>query len=175
MKILPKTKSIFDEDKKGPPPVDLDILSKQYIISHECLYLKLDEPELMPYKKHDTDAGWDLRAAEDYDIYPGKNETIQTGVKLAIPKGYVGLLIPRSSTGSNGLILRNTVGVIDADYRGYIMCRIRNTSGGNMFIQKYERFVQLLILPVPKLNTMVVDELPDTERGEDGFGASGKI
>jgi len=176
MTILPKKPSVITTNwESDPGELNLEVLKSHYSLPNEILYLKLDEPELMPYKKHGTDAGWDLRSSADYDIYPGKAETINTGVKAAIPIGNVGVLVPRSSTGSNGLILRNTIGIIDADYRGYIMCKVKNTSAKNIFIQKYERFVQLVILPIPKLITEVVDKLPDTERGEDGFGASGKI
>lgn len=137
--------------------------------------ISVTEKNLMPYKKHIEDAGWDLRSSEDITLYPGEEYKIDTGVKMAIPDGHVGLVFPRSGLGSDGLILRNTVGVIDNLYRGTIFCKVKNFSDTPMIISRYERFAQIVILPVPITKLKVVDSLDSTNRGEAGFGDSGKL
>lgn len=137
---------------------------------------KTDDKELYPYRKHEEDAGWDLRAAEEYNIAYKEKVTIDTGIKVLIPDGYVGLIVPRSSTGSNGgLVLRNTIGVIDAHYTGPILCKVTNVNEKPLLIKKYERFAQILIIPIHISQFIAVDELPNTHRGESGFGDTGKI
>jgi dUTP pyrophosphatase len=128
----------------------------------------------LPYKKHGTDAGFDLRSnMEFFDIYPYEFKQIYTGVKVAIPPGYMGMIVPRSGLGSKGFTLRNTIGIIDSDYRGEIILMVTNNSKTPISIRKYDRVAQLIFVPVllPTLN--LVDELDDTSRGEGGFGHTG--
>lgn len=136
--------------------------------------LTVENTNLAPYKKHKTDAGFDLRSNEEYfDIYPGEHKQIGTGIRIAIPEGYCGMIVPRSGLGSMGFALRNTVGIIDSDYRGEIIIMATNIGKTPIKINKYDRIAQLLIVPVllPTLN--IVNTLNETERNEGGFGHTG--
>lgn len=134
----------------------------------------LNKDAKMPTKAHDSDAGWDLYATEDVNIENGKRETVKTGVSMAIPDGYVGLIWPRS-----GLSVKSGVdvlaGVIDASYRGEIMVCLLNTDQNNWVnIRKGDRIAQILFQEVPKFRLYQVAELDATKRAEGGFGSSGK-
>lgn len=137
--------------------------------------IKVDHPECIPFKKHHYDAGFDLKSANDtVTLGPYGEEVIHTGVYVAIPEGHVGLVVPRSSMGKKGLVLLNTVGVIDAHYRGEIMVLGKNVRGDSqVVIEKFERFAQLVIVPVFLPQLEVVDTLDETERGTGGFGSTG--
>jgi dUTP pyrophosphatase len=94
------------------------------------------------------------------------------GISVEIPKGFVGLIFPRSSIRKYDLILSNAVGVIDSGYRGELQATFKKTG-----LHKYEvgdRGAQLMIIPYPEVEFVEVDELSDTERGEGGFGSTGK-
>lgn len=138
--------------------------------------VKLDHPECMPFKKHHYDAGFDLvNANSQVKIGPYQKETIHTGVYAEIPEGYVGLLVLRSSMGKYGLALRNTVGIIDSHYRGEIMAMVVNKSTDvQIHINQYQRFAQLVIVPVFLPEIEVVEQLTETQRGTGGFGSTGK-
>lgn len=137
--------------------------------------VKLLDKDCMPYKKHNTDACWDLVAAESCTIHKAGiiSRPIRTGIAVAIPKGYMGLIMPRSSSIKSGLALANTTGVIDSDYRGEIMVYVRSISGRNITINKGDRFAQLAIVPVYQENLTIVNDLDETERGSGGFGSTG--
>lgn len=126
-------------------------------------------------------AGLDLCAAEDVKLSPGETARIRTGVKVAIPKGYVGLLFLRSGTAwKKHLRLVNGVGVIDSDYRGEILVAVQYLPPYNeddsvaCFIGRGERIAQLVIVPYLAVPVLVVNQLDDTERGEGGFGSTGQ-
>lgn len=137
--------------------------------------ISLDHPKCLPTKKHHYDAGFDLVNA-NYEIIlgPYQEELIHTGVYTAIPEGHVGLVFPRSSMGKAGLVLQNTVGVIDAHYRGEIMILAKNVrNDARIVIEQYQRFAQLVIVPVFLPELEVVEELDKTIRGKGGFGSTG--
>lgn len=136
--------------------------------------LALDHPDLMPKQMTDGAAGWDLRSAYDHFIQPNEACMLSTGVKLAIPEGYVGLLHVRSSVAKNGIILLNGVGVIDSDYRGEIKGLLYNVGEIPLNVNKGDRILQLLISPVPKAILSVVNDLSPTNRGDKGFGSTGR-
>ena len=117
-----------------------------------------------------------MRADKWTTIEKGQQVQIDTGVIAEIPEGYVGLLIPRSSLGAKGLRLVNTIGVIDSDYRGEIMAIVENTSDVPFTIDRGERFVQLVVVPCPymKVEEVELGNLSETERGDGGFGSTGK-
>ncbi len=136
--------------------------------------ITVESPDLIPFKKHQTDAGFDLRSKEEFvDIYPGEHKQIGTGVRIEIPEGYYGMIVPRSGLGSQGFALRNTVGIIDSDYRGEIMLMVTNYGKSPLKINKNDRIAQLLLIPVllPTLN--IVHQLNETERNDGGFGHTG--
>lgn len=127
-----------------------------------------------PAYAHDGDAGLDLRITEDVWIHPHQRVNVGTGVRAAIPKGYVGLVFPRSGLASKlGISLSNCVGVIDAGYRGEIGATLVNNDKKPHLLRAGERVCQLVVVPFATCELEVVDELDDTERGEGGFGSSG--
>ncbi len=125
----------------------------------------------MLFHKHYTDAGWDLESVEDV-IVPANEFTpmIHTGVKVAIPEGYFGLIKERSSMAAKGIFVMG--GVIDSGYRGEIMVNLANISGYDYEVKSGDRIAQLIILPCSAV--MVKGELPDSNRGENGFGSTGR-
>lgn len=145
------------------------------------LALKLDEGAYRPTKAHDKDAGFDLYAREDQLI--GMNNVIfDTGVHILIPAGFVGLVLPRSSMSAKGVIC--ATGVIDAGYSGSIKICLRcqkwhfdyacHIDNDTLKVYAGERIAQLVIVPIPEIELQEVSELPQTDRGCNGFGSSGK-
>lgn len=133
---------------------------------------KLDERATIPiYAKH-GDAGMDLHAIRFQRDADG-NYVYYTGLAFEIPEGYVGLLFPRSSISKTSHFLRNSVGVIDSGYRGEIMFKFGYGSNIKTYMVG-ERVGQLIIMPHPQVEFEEVDDLSDTERGEDGFGSTGQ-
>lgn len=122
-------------------------------------------------------AGIDLPCLTDEDIVinPGKTERINTGVKVQIPEGFFGAVYPRSSTGvKKSLMLANTVGVIDSDYRGEIVIFLYNYGQEKQIIKNGDRLAQLIIQPYQRCDIEFVEELSQSVRGEDGFGSTGQ-
>jgi len=134
-----------------------------------------DNDECVPYKKHRYDAGWDLRSnIETFTLAPNGKVEIDTGLKMAIPRNYVGLIMPRSGLGCKYRVgLANTVGVIDADYRGEVKVILVNDGHQEIEIKQYERICQLLIVPVVLQSMRRVGHLGETARGDGGFGHTG--
>ena len=135
----------------------------------------LDTPECMPYKGHRWDAGFDLRSNnEDFTIAPYEKIKVYTGCKIQIPVRHMGLIVPRSGLGSKyRLGLANTAGVIDSEYRGEIIVNLVNDGADSVEIKKYDRFGQLIIVPVYITELRSVSLLSDTAREDRGFGSSG--
>lgn len=119
---------------------------------------------------HPGDAGIDLVAMEPIKMSAGQNKMIGTGLRVAIPEGFVGLVVPRSSTGKAGFALANTMGIIDAGYRGEVKLAVKPTA--NIDFAAGSRVAQLVVIPC-LLERRVVLDLDDTSRGEGGFGSTG--
>ncbi len=122
-------------------------------------------------------AGLDLCSAEQVDVLlePGKYKLISTGIAIALPKGFEGQVRPRSGLALKyGLTLLNTPGTIDADYRGEIKVILINLGEEAYLLQRGERIAQLVIQAVARVTLIEVDNLPQTLRGEGGFGHTGK-
>lgn len=141
-------------------------------------FKKLSDKAVLPSKAHATDAGLDLTCTS---INTMVNECGQlllqyhTDIAVEIPEGYVGLLFPRSSVCKKSLSLTNSVGVIDAGYRGEIMAVFRNTTDVIPAVYKEgERFAQLVIIPIPDVQPIEVETLSESDRGEGGYGSSDK-
>ena len=132
---------------------------------------KLHPNAVIPSYAKDGDAGMDLvitdiKGENKYDI------TYGFGISMEIPEGFMGLVFPRSSIRKTDLVLSNSVGVIDSGYRGEIQATFKKTG-----LNKYEigdRGAQIIIIPHPEIEFEEVDELSDTERGDGGFGSTGK-
>lgn len=155
----------------------------------EIRFKKLIPEASTPFKAIDIDAGFDLYATSieetvDFIVY-------HTGIAVEIPEGYVGLIFPRSSVTKYDLMLKNSVGVIDASYRGEIMCRFTPVINNNImdivieedgfdFVfdenKRYnigDRVAQIIFIELPKITLIETHELSDTERGSGGFGHTG--
>ncbi|MBQ1988954.1 MAG: dUTP diphosphatase [Clostridia bacterium] len=140
-------------------------------------FKKLNDKAITPTYGTEFSAGADLYACEggEVSIAPGETKLIHTGLSLEIPEGYAGLIYARSGIATKrGLAPANKVGVIDSDYRGEIMVSLYNHSSSVQTIADGERVAQLVITPFLKVEYNEVDELSDTERGEGGFGSTGK-
>ena len=131
----------------------------------------------LPAYGTDLSAGADLSACldEPVTIQPGQTAFLPTGLAIAVPRGYAGLVFARSGLGcKRGLAPANKVGVIDADYRGQVHVALLNHSGEPQTIYPGDRIAQLLIIPVLTPEMEEVAELDETARGEGGFGSTGR-
>lgn len=127
-----------------------------------------------PVYARDGDAGLDLRSAELLTLAPHTWRLIGTGVRVAIPRGYAGFVTPRSGLAANwGITVLNAPGLIDSGYRGEVRVLLYNASGHDYHVEPGARIAQLVIVPVVEAELFVVDELPETERGDGGFGSTG--
>lgn len=132
------------------------------------------EPELIPSMGNPGDAGYDLRSNVDA-LVPARGRTlIPTGVKIAIPAGYVGLVHPRSGLAAkNGITVLNAPGTIDSGYRGEIAVTLVNHSDEDFTVKRLDRIAQLVFQEYSTANFITVTELPGTQRGQSGFGSTG--
>jgi dUTP pyrophosphatase len=149
---------------------------REGIGSVQLYFRKLDQEAALPEHAHPGDAGLDLRAAVDAEVGPGERAMIRTGLAVAIPEGYAGLVLPRSGLASrHGLTLANAPGLIDSGYRGEVTCAVVNLDPASpVTISKGDRIAQLVIVAIPPVEPEWLDELPASERGEGGFGSSGR-
>jgi dUTP pyrophosphatase len=132
------------------------------------------EPDFVPIYAHSGDAGADLRAAESITIPGGQRATVKTGVSIALPSGYVGLVHPRSGLAAkHGITVLNSPGTIDAGYRGEIAVTLLNTDSNSFHIEVGDRIAQLVIQAVEEAHFVQVTALPGTHRGDGGFGSTG--
>ena len=134
---------------------------------------KLNENAIIPKYARESDAGLDLTATSKVWDAETRTYTYGTGLAVAIPEGYVGLLFPRSSVYKTPLTLANSVGVIDSGYRGELMFKFKATAQALFEYEEGDRVGQLVVMPFPKVEFEVVDELTATERGKGGFGSTG--
>ena len=137
---------------------------------------QLDPRAKLPAYGSADAAGADLYALTDgpVAVAPGQTVLIRTGLALAIPRGYVGLVYARSGLATKqGLAPANKVGVIDADYRGELMVSLHNHSGEARTVECGDRIAQLVIAPYLTAQFQAVEELDDTDRGAGGFGSTG--
>ena len=132
---------------------------------------KLSSLAVSPWKAHLTDAGFDLYATSKHYDENG-NVVYGCGLAFEIPEGYMGLVFPRSSNAKKSLLLSNSVGVIDAGYRGEVTAKFKKLYPGEEY-KIGERFAQLIILPIPSVVFNLVNELSDSERGTGGYGSTG--
>lgn len=128
-----------------------------------------------PVFAHPGDAGADLTSAEALRLEPGRRALVSTGVRIALPEGYAAFVVPRSGLAAkHGITIVNSPGTIDAGYRGEIKVALLNTDLDQPYdIAVGDRIAQLIVMPVPTVRFVPVDELPASVRGEGGFGSSG--
>lgn len=138
---------------------------------------KLDENAKMPTYGTDGSAGADLYALcdENVIIEPNKTVFVHTGLSMEIPEGYAGFVYARSGMASKkDLAPANKVGVVDSDYRGEIMVAIHNHGSEVRYVENGDRIAQIVITPCIRCDFIQCDELGETQRGEGGFGSTGK-
>lgn len=134
----------------------------------------LDNELLPPMQAHPGDAGWDLVARVGVTLAPGERASVPTGVAVAIPGGFAGLVVPRSGHARrHGLGVVNGPGLIDAGYRGEISVLLINHGEEPIAFQRGERIAQLVIVAVPEITWVRTESLDETQRGAGGFGSSG--
>lgn len=138
-------------------------------------FKQLDAAAIVPTYAHDTDAGADLACLEDFSLAPGERKLVRTGIAIALPVGYVGLIHPRSGLAhKNAISIVNAPGTIDPDYRGEILINLINLDPVNTFrATAGSRIAQLVIQEFVSAKFVLVDQLPDSIRGEAGHGSTG--
>ena len=143
----------------------------------ELLIKKLRDDAIVPTRAYDGDAGLDLAACERVELGPGERALVGTGLAVAIPEGHAGLVQPRSGLASrHGITIVNTPGLVDSGYRGELKVILLNTDEHEAFVvEPGMRIAQLVVMPVPLVDPVEVDELPESERGVRGFGSSSKV
>jgi dUTP pyrophosphatase len=135
---------------------------------------RLHADAVVPQRAYTGDAGLDLASCERVELDPGERALVGTGLAVAIPEGYAGFVQPRSGLAArHGLTVVNSPGLVDSGYRGELRVVLLNTDRTEPFVvEPGMRIAQLVVLPIPELELVEVDELPSTERGVRGFGSS---
>jgi dUTP pyrophosphatase len=135
---------------------------------------RLREDAVVPQRAYSGDAGLDLAACERVALAPGQRATVGTGLAVAIPEGYAGYVQPRSGLAAkHGITIVNTPGLVDSGYRGELKVILLNTDAAEPFVvEPGMRIAQLVVLEIPSVDPVEVDELPASERGVRGFGSS---
>jgi dUTP pyrophosphatase len=136
---------------------------------------RLRADAVVPSQAYPGDAGLDLAACERVELEPGARAVVGTGIAVAIPPGHAGFVVPRSGLAArHGLGKVNAPGLIDAGYRGEIKVILHNTDREAAFVvEPGMRIAQLVVVELPRIELVEVDELPDSERGAGGLGSSG--
>jgi dUTP pyrophosphatase len=135
---------------------------------------RLRADAVVPSRAYAGDAGLDLAACERVELGAGERATVGTGLAVAIPEGYAGFVQPRSGLAAkHGITIVNTPGLVDSGYRGELKVILLNTDAHEPFVvEAGMRIAQLVVLEVPDVDPIEVDELPDSQRGVRGFGSS---
>jgi dUTP pyrophosphatase len=140
----------------------------------EIAAVRLDRALSLPAYAKPGDAGLDLRASEAVTLEPGGRRLVPTGLAVAIPEGHAGFVLPRSGLAMHkGVTVLNAPGLIDSGYRGELKVLLINHGGEAVGIGRGERIAQLIIQPVAPARLVEVERLPDSARGEEGFGSTG--
>ena len=135
---------------------------------------RLRAEAVVPERAYAGDAGLDLASCERIELAPGERALVGTGLAVAIPEGYAGFVQPRSGLAArHGLTIVNSPGLVDSGYRGELRVALLNTDASEPFVvEPGMRIAQLVILELPEIELVEVDELPDSERGVRGTGSS---
>lgn len=136
----------------------------------------LSDAARLPSRATAGDAGLDLYSSEEALLEPGERASVGTGIAIEVPEGHAGLVLPRSGTAArHGIALVNAPGLIDAGYRGEVRVLLLNTDRAESFrIEPGDRIAQLLVTPFAELEPIEAEELAASERGDGGFGSSGR-
>lgn len=171
-------KKLIESIAKGALELNDRILKMQRVLIDRIsnnpskIKVKLDEGAKMPTRAHDTDAGLDIYAREGQIIPARQSAKFDTGVHVELPEGTVGFL--KSKSGLNVTFGLTNTGVIDVGYTGSIVVKLYNNSDVDYEVKAGDKISQLVILPILTPTPYLVDSLEDTERGDNGFGSSGR-
>ena len=138
----------------------------------DIMKIMLDKGAYIPERAHAEDAGYDLRTPLSFDIKGFSSFVVATGIHVQIPHGYAGLLISKS--GLNVYHSITATGLIDSGYTGEIVVKLYKNSAGSYHFNRGDKIVQLVIIQISTPKILVVDEFQKTERGDNGFGSTGK-
>ena len=138
----------------------------------EVDFVKLDKDAQEPQRAHESDAGNDLKALENFVLYPGQTKKVRTGIALAVPNHCYGQIAGRSGLASKGVF--PVGGVVDHGYSGEILVALFNSSDETMNFRQGDKIAQMVFLPIVEVTFKQVDSLDSSARGESGFGSSGK-
>ena len=135
---------------------------------------RLREDAAMPERAYSGDAGLDLSSCERVELAPGERALVGTGLAVAIPEGFAGFVQPRSGLAAkHGISVVNSPGLVDSGYRGELRVALLNTDRRETFVvEPGMRIAQLVVVPLPEIALVEVDELPGSERGVRGFGST---
>ena len=135
---------------------------------------RLRDDAIIPSRAYDGDAGLDLAACERVELAPGERVLVGTGLAIAVPDGHAAFVQPRSGLAAkHGITIVNTPGLVDSGYRGELKVILLNTDERSTFVvERGMRIAQLVVLPIPEVDPVEVEELPESERGVRGFGSS---
>lgn len=137
-------------------------------------FRRLNPTASIPKAAHPGDAGFDVAASEAVVLLPGERALVPTGLAIAIPEGFAGLVVPRSGLAiRHGISVVNGPGLYDSGYRGEMAVILINHGTERVPIEVGDRIAQLVIVAVPEVTWQEVDELPESQRGADGFGSTG--
>ncbi|UCE39746.1 MAG: dUTP diphosphatase [Candidatus Aminicenantes bacterium] len=134
---------------------------------------KINKDAKLPQYGHKGDAGLDLFSSTNFVLAEGQVEAIPTGIKIAVPEGYVGLIWDKSGVSLKGV--HRLAGVIDSGYRGEVKVVMINLSNEPYVIDRGMKIAQMLVQPITIVDVVEMDDLDDTSRGEGGFGSTGKF
>lgn len=155
----------------GNPPGS----APRMVMNMKISFKKLDNELPTPAHAHDGDGAVDLYARESASMAPGERTKVPTGIAVAIPSGYAGLVVPRSGLAAKqGVGVTNGPGLIDAGYRGEIAVLLVNHGAEPVAIARGDRIAQLMVVPVIEQELIEVDELPGSGRADGGFGSTGR-
>lgn len=135
--------------------------------------IKLDPHGFLPERAHDTDAGLDILSPAHFGICRGDYKVVKTGVHVQLPPGTVGILKSKSGL-STKLDVHTIDGVVDEQYTGEICVKLHNAGSGTAYFRRGDKITQLVILPCIRPELELVDELEETDRGDGGFGSTGR-
>ncbi|MBS3115109.1 dUTP diphosphatase [Candidatus Woesearchaeota archaeon] len=136
-------------------------------------FKKMDSNAKLPSYANQGDAGMDFYSAENYVLRPNERKTVKTGIAMAIPVGYVGLIWDKSGLASKKGI-KTMAGVVDSGYRGEVQIVLHNLGNEDFVVEKDMKIAQMLIQPIHQPRLEEVAELDETKRGDGGFGSTGK-
>ena len=151
--------------------MNLNYIHKIFVMY--CFKVKLNYEDAQPPTRGSNEAaGYDLYSHESETVVPKQIKLIDTGISIKVPEGTYGRIAPRSSVSKKGILIN--AGVIDRDYRGPVKVMVHNLSNNDYIIKKNDRIAQLILEQIKTPPVELVEELDNTDRGEGGFGSTGK-